>query len=344
MSSPPVSIIIPHFNGETILTDCLTSLSMTEYSPFEIILVDNGSTDQSVNLVKKKFPAVRVIQNKSNLGYAGGCNAGLQASTAKYAVLLNNDTVQEPDWLRNLVDEAEKTTTAGAWMPKLLYIKDHQIFDYSGAAGGLIDIFGYPFAYGRLFFTVETDSGQYDHQQKIFWASGTCCMLRRDLIEKTGPLDESFFAHMEEIDLNWRLHLLGYDSIVVPRSIVYHYSGGTLSAGSYKKHYLNHRNNLMMLLKNYSAVTLCWILPPRLMFELATLVFSLVKLDWNRTKALFSAWSWLIRNWGLIQTNRKKVQQIRQVSDRQIFQSMFRGSIVWQHYVLRKKFVSKFLN
>lgn len=332
---PLVSIIIPHFNGNEILRRCLESLAAAEYSNREVILVDNASTDGSAEEVAQRFPEVVLIRNSENLGYAGGCNSGLRYARGEYLVFLNNDTVVEPDWLIHLVQAGESNRRIAACQPKLLSIHDKTMFDYAGAAGGEIDIFGYPFCRGRIFFTCEKDEGQYDEGGGIFWASGTCLFIRKSAWEQLGGFDEDFFAHMEEIDLNWRLHLVGYRVVAAPQSRVYHSAGATLKPESPQKIFLNHRNNLIMILKNYESKNLLWIFPIRIFFDLLTLFYSLLRLDTVRAKAVVSALIYVLVNRKAIKLKRKSVQILRQIPDARIFEKMYRGSIVFAYFIRR---------
>lgn len=275
-TSSRVTIIIPHWNGESVLRRCLDSLKLTRYKAYTILLVDNGSTDNSVKMVAAEFPEVKIVASAENLGFAGGCNLGIMCAETPYVVLLNNDTVVTGGWLETLVKAADKMPDAAALQPKLRSIADPERFDYCGAAGGEMDIFGYPFARGRLFEYIEVDESQYDTGRELFWATGAACLLKCDALRVTGLLDAAYFAHMEEIDLNWRFLLAGYSVRFVPDSVVYHQTGGTLAQDSIRKMVLNHRNSLITLLKNCEIATLLWMLPARLLLEAVTIGGSLL--------------------------------------------------------------------
>lgn len=330
---PLVSIIIPHYNGKEILHNCLKSLEQTTYNNKEVILVDNGSTDGSVEYVRERFPWIEIVRNAENLGFAGGCNAGIRKAKGTYILLLNNDTEFEPDWLTILVAALEKDSKIAACQPKILSLCDKRIFDYAGAAGGLLDVFGYPFARGRLFFTLEKDEHQYEEGGDIFWASGTAALIRKSAIDEAGYLDETFFAHMEEIDLNWRFHLAGYRVISTPQAIVYHKSGSTLKPDSPKKIYFNHRNSLMMILKNYEARNLLWILPIRILLEIITLFYAMARLDFVRFAGVGRAFGYVAFNILEIISKRAQAQRIRKVPDSEIFRKLYRGSIVFDYFI-----------
>jgi GT2 family glycosyltransferase len=296
----------------------------TTYPNFTVTIVDNGTTDDSLDCATARmhargFKNFVVLNAGKNLGYAGGCNFGFEhthgRTQGKYVVFLNNDTECEPDWLTRLVETAERDETLAALQPKLLSIqarnRGEKIFDYAGAAGGLVDKLGYPFARGRIFTTVEPDTGQYDAEEKIFWASGAAMFVRRSALEKVGVFDDDFFAHMEEIDLCWRLQMSGYSICAVPSSVVYHYGGATLAASSPTKAYLNHRNNLMMLMKNMEGSRLWWLLPLRVMLEFAALGFYAKSGKFSYAKEVLRGLGWNMRNLTKIFRKRRAVQVMR---------------------------------
>ncbi len=339
--TPLVSIVIPHYNGVEMLRECLRSLNGTTYSNFETIVVDNASTDGSIKMVESEFASAKLIKLDSNKGYAGGCNAGILASEkAEYVVLFNNDVKVSPDWLSHLVKSMEEDKGVAACQPKILSIADESMFDYSGAAGGLMDKYAYPFARGRIIATIERDEGQYDQPEELFWASGTACILRKSSLDEVGILDELFFAHMEEIDMNWRLHLKGYKIKFVPESVIYHQSGATLSAEKFKKKYLNHRNSMIMMIKNYSTGNLIKLLPARIFIELLALGYSLMSADFNRFIGIIAALLWLLTHPAYLFRERKVVQKLREVSDEEITKGLYGSSIALSYYLLGKKKVS----
>ncbi|MFH1007107.1 MAG: glycosyltransferase family 2 protein [Candidatus Latescibacterota bacterium] len=330
------SIVIPHYNG-SILSDCLAFLyQRTFHQPFEVIVVDDGSTDGSVEDAQARFSGIRVLRNARNRGFAATCNRGISAARGRYVVLLNNDVAVQPGWLSELVQFAEAHERMGACQPKILSVRDRTRFDYSGAAGGLMDIFGYPFCLGRMFGEIEEDRGQYDTPREIFWASGTALFLRRDSLKVTGLLDERFYMHVEEIDLCWRMHLAGYAVWSVPGSVVWHHSGWTLSPERFFKMFLNHRNTLMTLLKNYSFRSLAGILPQRFGLECATILASVAKGNFKRAAASICGMLWVIGHLGEIGSAHRRVQRMRRVSDVEVMRKMFRGSIALRHFLSSK--------
>ena len=320
---PKVDIIIPHYNGWQILDGCLASLEKQTYPNICVSIVDNGTSDGSIQQATEKYPWVHVVKPGENLGYAGGCNFGFEATDGEYVVFLNNDTEHEPSWVAQLVAHAERDEKIAALQPKILSIQardnGERIFDYAGAAGGLIDGLGYPYAIGRVFNTVEKDVGQYDEAQPIFWASGTAMFARRAALEQVGLFDDDFFAHMEEIDLCWRLLLHGYKIYSEPKSVVYHYGGATLKEGSPKKVYLNHRNNLMMIMKNRTFAQLLWILPLRAVLEFASMLFYYKKYGREYSWTVLRAMFWNVQHLGMIWGKRRRTQKLRVKSDSEIF-------------------------
>jgi len=298
-------------------------------------VVDNGS-NLSEGEVKHLINDCVILRNPCNLGFAGGCNVGLRYSDAPYVVLLNNDTQVTRGWLSRLVEVMEEDRRIGVCQPKLLSLRYPGHFDYAGGMGGLIDLLGYPFAIGRLFKKLEPDRGQYDGRYDIFWASGTACMIRRSVLDEVGLLDEEFFAHMEEIDLNWRMQLAGYRVVSTSESVVYHQSGWTLAHESFRKIYLNHRNNWVMLLKNYQAANLLWIVPWRLLLDVLTIGASLLMGQWKRAWAVLRAFFYILTHLGPIVRKRLATQKLRRVSDSLLTRRMYRGSVVLQHFVWGK--------
>ena len=334
---PVITVVIPHYNGLKILDDCLQSLYKNTFKDFETLLIDNGSTDGSQDMVARKYPQVEIIQNKKNLGYAGGCNLGLDLARGEYVLLLNNDTVMPENFLQEMLNVFRVNKNAAMAQPKILSIQNKENFDYSGGAGGELDLFAYPFARGRIFDDVEKDEGQYDTtEQKVFWTSGCALLVRKEVIKEIGKLDDDFFAHQEEIDLNWRVQLAGYQNLATTRTHIFHYSGYTLRSDNARKMYLNHRNNLIMMLKNYGFVSLLLFFPPRIIMELATVVAD--GLFWERKRAgavLKSLW-YIVNHIAEIRNKRKRVQKLRTVPDRVIRKNMYPGSIVIDHF-LRKQ-------
>lgn len=246
-----VAVIILNWNGEKLLREYLPQvLANTDPSIGRVIVADNGSTDRSLDILASDFPQVEVMKFDKNYGFAGGYNKAIELIGLPYTVLLNSDVAPAPDWLNILTEYLDSHDNVGACQPKILSYNDKTKFEYAGAAGGFIDRHGYTYCRGRIFSVCESDNGQYDSPMPVFWASGAALMVRTALYKKVGGLDERFFAHMEEIDLCWRILLSGAEIMAVPGSVVYHLGGGSLPASNPRKTYLNFRNNLLMLHKN----------------------------------------------------------------------------------------------
>jgi len=246
-----VAIVILNWNGEKYLNQFLpVLLENTRIEDVEIVVADNASTDGSLLLLKDKFPAVRTVLLDKNYGFAGGYNKALAQIEAEYFVLLNSDVEVTENWLTPMLQYLDLNKDVAACQPKIRAYHNRQYFEHAGASGGFIDYLGYPFCRGRVFGNVEEDKGQYDDVVDVFWATGACMMIRSEVYSKVGGLDDEFFAHMEEIDLCWRLNARGYRIVCVPQSTVFHVGGGTLNVEHPRKTYLNFRNNLLMLYKN----------------------------------------------------------------------------------------------
>ena len=332
-----VSIVIPHWNNVDVLSECLESILNTDFENFETIVVDNASTDNSVALVRSNYPNVKLIENDKNYGYAGGCNIGAEAASGDFLIFLNNDTVQEKDWISNLIKTINSDDKIAAVQPKILNYYDRNVFDYAGGSGGHMDIYCFPFARGRIFSFQENDEGQYNNKEKCFWSSGTCFMVRRELFQKAGGFDESFFAHMEEIDMCWRLYAMGFEVWVEPDSVVYHKNALTLPMYSHKKYYLNHRNSLLMLLGNYSIKNIFLIGIPRLILEKIACFYSILMLDWRHFTAILRSLFWIIFHPNVIMKKRKSFSKIRTITDKKIMENMMQSSIVIKYYLLKKQ-------
>ena len=243
------AVIILNWNGRQHLGQFLPSVVRHTPHGVRIIVADNGSTDDSADFLRHTYPDIEIICLNHNYGFAKGYNLALEQVKAECFVLLNSDVEVTEGWLEPLVATITNSHNVGAVAPKLRSYGYRDKFEYAGAAGGYIDILGYPFCRGRILSTVESDNGQYDDKREVFWASGAAFCCRAELFRRLGGFDADFFAHMEEIDLCWRMQLAGYRIMVEPRSVVYHLGGGTLPNESPQKLYLNYRNNLSMLFK-----------------------------------------------------------------------------------------------
>ncbi len=263
-----VAVVILNYNGQKFLEKFLPTVIEYSSDVADIVVADNASTDNSVAYMKEAFPNVRLILNGSNGGFSTGYNLALSQVEAEYYCLLNSDIEVTPHWIEPVIDLMDSDPTIAACQPKLLSYYDKERFEYAGAGGGFIDKYGYPFCRGRVFQHLEIDHGQYDDVKEVFWATGACMFVRSEVYHRFGGLDDTFFAHMEEIDFCWRVKNEGYKVMYCPQSKVYHIGGGTLPKSSARKTYLNFRNNLSLLVKN---------LPKKAV--IGTLVYRIL-LDW----------------------------------------------------------------
>ena len=268
MKNTKTAIVILNWNGKKYLEKFLPSvIKYSEGDDISIIVADNGSTDKSVSFMQKSFPEVRLILFDKNYGFTGGYNKALEQIDAEYFVLLNSDVEVTENWIEPIIKMMDADDSIAAAMPKIRSYEKQCSFEYAGASGGFIDKFGYPFCRGRIINNIEEDVGQYDTVEDIFWASGAAMFVRAELFKDIGGLDDDFFAHMEEIDLCWRLKNMGFKVKVNPKSVIYHVGGGTLPNNSSRKIFLNYRNNLLLLLKNLPKKNIIPIIFSRLMLD-----------------------------------------------------------------------------
>ncbi|ALL08790.1 glycosyl transferase family 2 [Pedobacter sp. PACM 27299] len=250
MTAASVAVVILNWNGKTLLEKFLPGVMRSSYPNLQIIVGDNASTDDSVAFLRKHYPEIRLIENDGNYGFAEGYRRLLDQVDAEYYVLLNSDVEVPENWIHPVIDLMETDDKIAAAQPKIKWQQDKTKFEYAGAAGGYLDLHCFPFCRGRLFDTVEDDHGQYNDAKEIFWASGAALFIRSKCWKESGGLDADFFAHMEEIDLCWRLKNMGYKIMYCPDAEIYHVGGGTLNANNPYKTYLNFRNNLIIMQKN----------------------------------------------------------------------------------------------
>ncbi len=249
MLNTKVAVVILNWNGKSFLEKFLPIV--IKYSTnAQIIVADNQSSDDSVAFLKQYFPQVTIIINPSNDGFSKGYNLALKQVNAEYYVLLNSDVEVTENWIEPIITLLDSNKKIAACQPKILDYNNQTKFEYAGAAGGFIDKYGYPFCRGRIFNVLEEDKGQYNTSEEVFWATGACMFVRAEAFWKVGGFDNDYFAHMEEIDVCWRMKNIGYKIYVEPKSFVYHVGGGTLNKLSPRKTFLNFRNNLITLTKN----------------------------------------------------------------------------------------------
>ena len=261
------AVVILNWNGSSFLKKFLPSVLNNTPADVSIIVADNASKDDSVEMLSRDFPQVKIIQNETNGGFAKGYNDALALVEAEYYILLNSDIEVTPRWIEPVIELMDSDPSIAACQPVIRSYHAPEYFEYAGAAGGFIDQYGYPFCRGRLFTELEKDTGQYDDTREVFWATGACLFVRAELFRKHGGFDEDFFAHMEEIDFCWRMKHLGYKIMVCPASKVFHVGGGTLPKISSFKTYLNMRNNITLLYKNLPAERLIPVFISRLFLD-----------------------------------------------------------------------------
>lgn len=285
-----VAVIILNWNGDIFLKEYLPEvIANTPADIADIIVADNGSTDASLQVLAEMFPDIRVIRFSENHGFAEGYNKAIAATHYPYTVLLNSDVAPAKNWLEPLHRHITEHPDTVACQPKIKARLEPEQFEYAGACGGFLDRNGFPYCRGRIFDTVEKDSGQYDTIQEVFWASGAALMVRTDAYLDAGGLDPTFFAHMEEIDLCWRMKLRGGKIVAIPEGTVYHLGGGTLPASNPMKTYLNFRNNLLMLHKNLPAKERSRRLFIRRLYDTVALAKFVASLDFKNARAIWNA-------------------------------------------------------
>ena len=332
-----VAVVILNYNGAAMLGRFLPSV--VKYSPdAEIVVADNASTDDSVAVVAKDFPGVRLIRLDRNYGFADGYNKALGQVDAEYFVLLNSDVEVTEGWLEPMLSLMEKNADVVACQPKILAYNNKTHFEYAGAAGGFIDRYGYPYCRGRLFDSVEEDKGQYDSPCRVFWATGAAMMVRSAAFRKVGGLDGRFFAHMEEIDLCWRLLARGGEIYAVPQSKVYHVGGATLNKSNPHKTFLNFRNNLLMLYKNLPHGELRSVMRMRAVLDYVAAFKFLLTGAFGDFKAVLRARCEYRRLRGEYKPVREQNLAAATVP---VIEERARFSLLWQYYVKGKKHFSQ---
>lgn len=328
-----LSIVILNWNGRHHLERFLHSVvehSQTEEG-VEVVIADNSSTDDSLVWLALHYPTLRVVRLDRNYGFAGGYNRALKEIHSDYYLLLNNDVEVSEGWLRPLLERLDSEADVAAVAPKLLSVERRDEFEYAGASGGFIDYLGYPFCRGRILSTTEKDAGQYDTSRDIFWGSGAALCCRADVYHALGGFDEDFFAHMEEIDLQWRMQLAGWRIVIEPRSVVYHLGGGTLKPSA-QKIYLNHRNNLAMLYKCSSPLQRLVVAVVRPFTDLFEATLLLITLQPQRAWAVIRAWGSFIAWHKSLSKKRREVVRRKRVNN------IYRFSIVLRYLFGRRHF------
>ncbi len=337
--SQKIAVVILNWNGVTLLRQFLPSVIRFSKGDFtEIIVADNGSDDESLSILKTEFPQVKVLDLKQNFGFARGYNEALKQIEADYFVILNSDVEVTAGWLDSPIRLMESDKMIAAVQPKILSYNQKTHFEYAGAAGGFIDRFGYPFCRGRIFDVVEIDNGQYDTIVDIFWATGACMFVRSDLFREVGGFDGDFWAHMEEIDLCWRLRNRGFRVVFTPESTVFHLGGGSLSYDNPKKLYLNFRNNLWLLYKNLPANQLFYILAVRMILDGVAAFKLLAEFNFNGIRSVLKAHYHFYLS---LPELRRKRKQALPIDDIELSSGRLAKSIVFQFYIRKQKLFSE---
>ena len=334
-----VAVIILNWNGEKLLREFLPSVvKNTNTDLGRVVVVDNHSTDGSWICLEQEFPDVERVLFEDNFGFAGGYNRAIEMIEAEYVVLLNSDVEVAPGWLEPLVAVLDRDERVAAVQPKILAYRDKKKFEYAGAAGGYIDYLGFPFCRGRVMDTTEVDDGQYDDEVDVFWATGASLCIRRDVYRAAGGLDEAFFAHMEEIDLCWRLRARGRQIACVPQSVVYHVGGATLKKENPRKTFLNFRNNLVMLYKNLPSKDFASVMRTRAVLDYIAALSFILKLQFPNALAVLRA----RREYRLLRSSftPAREENLKKTS-LSVIPEWTKSSILAQYYLRGKKFFSQ---
>ncbi len=330
-----IAVVILNWNGISFLSRFLKTV--VEYSPeATVFLADNASTDDSISYVRQHFPFVEIVQNASNEGFARGYNEALKQISAEYYVLLNSDVEVTYGWLNPIIQMMEDNANLAAVQPKIMDWNDRNRFEYAGAAGGYIDAFAYPFCRGRIFENIEYDLGQYEDACDIFWASGAAMFIRAPIFHALGGFDEEFFAHMEEIDLCWRIHNRGYQIAYCPNSVVYHVGGGTLHKSNPHKTYLNFRNNLMMLYKNVESKRLGLVIFIRLLLDGLAGIQYVMRGNFADCIAIIRAHFYFYGNFKK-QKAKRLLESQKRVGEHPAKKWMYSRSLVFDYFLFQKK-------
>lgn len=332
---PHVAIVILNWNGEKLLSRFLPSvISNSRQEGVEVIIADNGSDDASVMLLRNHFPGITILELDSNYGFARGYNEALRHVKADYYILLNSDVEVTPGWIDPLICLMEDDASIAAIQPKIRSWIKRDEFEYAGAAGGFIDKLGFPFCRGRILNVNEKDEGQYNEIYPIFWASGACMAVRASAFHEADGFDSDFWAHMEEIDLCWRLKNSGYQIIYTPFSTVYHLGGGSLPYNSPRKLYLNFRNSLFLLYKNLPSRKLYKVMTFRMCLDgLAALKF----LAEGNTGGFRSVWNAYLSYYRALPVLKKKRRKLKKLSSQKWHEEILCKSIIWKFYIRKQK-------
>ncbi len=332
MNDSSIAIVILNWNGRGFLERFLPSV-ITYSTIAQIIIADNHSSDDSVAYIKNNYPQIKLILLEENYGFTGGYNKALKEVKADIYVLLNSDVEVTPGWLDPVINLMNGDDKIAVCQPKIRSYHDQELLEHAGASGGFIDYLGYPFCRGRIYNYLEEDRGQYNDEREIFWATGACMFIRSAIFHQLGGFDDDFFAHMEEIDLCWRIHRGGYKIMVQPASVVYHVGGGTLPKHNPRKTYYNFRNNLMMIHKNQIAPHVWWILIVRLFLDGLAGIKFLLEGHAADCMAVLKAHFYFYKHF----TRRQKLREQSLPDRNHKLPNVYQKNIVLAYYVLGKK-------
>lgn len=329
-----VAVVILNWNGKYFLEKFLPAVIAHSQNIAEVFVIDNNSSDNSIGYVNSNFPSVTIIKNSDNYGFAKGYNEGLKKIKADYYVLLNSDVEVTESWIEPMLSLLESDKTIAACQPKILNYNVRDEFEYAGGAGGYIDKWGYPFCRGRIFNSFEKDTGQYNDTREVFWASGACLFIRADNYFSVGGFDEDFFAHMEEIDLCWRIHNIGFKIMFCADAVVYHIGAGTLAKMNPQKTFYNFRNNLLLLCKNHSSEFFYLKLIQRGVLDGLAGIKFLISGDTDHFFAVVRAHLSFYRLLSAMLEKRKIIQaNVKNYTT----SGVYKGSIVWEYFVEGKR-------
>ncbi|MBN1591736.1 MAG: glycosyltransferase family 2 protein [Candidatus Coatesbacteria bacterium] len=332
----PVATIIVRYASDSPIRGCLRSLENSKHKSHEICVIDNRPSDKLIDSIRSEFPEISVLPQERNLGFAAGCNEGIRNTTSELIFIVNDDAEVAPDCIEQLAAAFEQHPRLAACQAKILSAEHPDFFEYAGSSGGFIDMFGVPFLRGRMIETVEKDEGQYNDAREVFWASGAAMMIRRSALQVVGLFDEEFFAHQEEIDLCWRMHMMGFSVKVIPLAVAYHIGAKTLPYASPLKVFYNYRNNWRLLLKNFCLWPLMVVIPSRLALDVATIFYFLLRGRISHSFALIKALACAFLGLRSTLKARIRTQMARKMSESGLHHLIYRRPILVDYFIWRK--------
>jgi len=345
MKKPLVNVIIITTNQFDFIGNCIRSLLADTFADIRIYLVDNNSDITKYRKFRNEFRYIKhitFIRNKYNLGFAGACNVALRKIKEGYIVFLNDDVVVTKNWLKPIITYMDLHPNVGACQPKIKNLVRRDYFDYAGGAGGLMDVYGYPYCRGRVFYTIEKDTDQYNDMIDLVWCSGACFVTKQSVLSDTGFMDEIFFIYQEEADLSWRMHFHNYRLVYVPDSAVYHFGSATMKNGTFRKTYLHHRNTIILLLKNYTVTELLRYMPVRIFLDCISFwYYSLGQGKFANAFAVIWAYINLLVMFPQIM-ERRKLAAFKNPDFNKKRYPLYKGSAILNYFVFNKKTHAQF--